>query len=133
MSDDPPDSNKSLRDRVRRYLEASANHREKIPFLFINHYDDEFPDAPPEWINERDELKRYWEIARTLALLYSFPLREGKGESPGLFEHAERYQARSTKPDRRLYELTADTDHSYSDWCRAMETYLEMRRVNPDS
>lgn len=129
MSDDPVRSFRSLREQVEDYYQASANHREKIPFLFMEHYAGELPESPPEWVEEAPDLVLYWKISKALATLYGCPLEESFGQRPRLMDHAEQYRSADVKPDHRLLNLSNETDLSFKDWCRSMETYLRERQV----
>lgn len=132
MSDDRTSDTESFRDRVLRYLRSSANHREKIPFLFVEHYKGNLPETPPVWVEDSAELSRYWDISNILCALYSYPLEESFDRASSLLDHANRYRSTDVRPDHQLWELSGDTDLSYKDWCRNMETYLRERGVKSD-
>lgn len=132
MSDDRSLDTESLRQRVTRYLRSSANHREKIPFLFVDYYAGVLPEEPPDWVAGQSDLSLYWEISDVLSTLYSCPVQESFGKQSRVLDHAERYETADVKPDHRLYQLSRETDLTYKDWCRNMETYLRERGVKSD-
>lgn len=134
MSDDPLDpSDESLKERVRRYLKEDFNHRDNIPFVFIEHYSGNFPDCPPKWVKNSTELKPLWDIAETLSEFYSYPLSVSFDRKTNILDHAEDYRTSEVKPDHKLFEVSRHTDFSYDDWCSAMERYLRERAVKSNS
>lgn len=133
MTDDSSREFKNFRERVEHYLRSSDNHREKIPFLYIDRYAGDLPGSPPEWVEDDPELFRYWRVAGTLSELYSHPLQESFGSRTRLLDHADSYRSAEVKPDHRLFRLSDQTDLSYKNWCRSMETYLRERSVRADT